>query len=132
MALLKPGPEVGKLGYFVGAWFTSGTIAEGPWGKGGEFNWSETTKWMTGRFFLVGHWDYEMPASLGGSGEEMFVMGYDMNRQLYTFDAFSSHGQHQVSRGTLDGDTWIWLSQTVDGSTKQKMITKIITPSLTF
>ena len=90
----KPGPEVAKLAYFVGKWATKGTILPGPWGAGGEFSWIESTKWMSGQFFVIGHWDFKMPAELGGDGEEMFVMGYDANRSIYTFDAFSSHGLH--------------------------------------
>jgi hypothetical protein len=94
----EPVPEIKKLGYFVGNWSTFGTITPGPWGPGGKFCWTETTNWMTGRFFLVGHWDFQMPAKMGGDGEELFVIGYDTRRNVYTFDAFSSQGLHQVSK----------------------------------
>ncbi len=127
----KPGPEVKKLGYFVGMWITEGTIAPGPWGAGGKFSWVETTKWMSGNFFMIGHWDFKMPPELGGDGEEIFVMGYDTNRKFYTFDAFSSQGQHQVSRGTLRGDMWIWTSRAARGgkNVKQKMTMKVLSPA---
>ena len=127
----KPAPEAAKLGYFVGKWATKGKILAGPWGSGGEFSWSETTKWMTGNFFVVGHWDFRMPAELGGDGEEMFVMGYDTNRSIYSFDAFSSQGLHQVSMGTLSGDTWIWSSESTQGGkpVQQKMTMKVLSPT---
>ena len=127
----KPAPEVVELGYFVGKWITHGKILPGPWGAGGEFSWRETTEWMTGKFFVVGHWDFKMPAELGGDGEEMFVMGYDSNHKVYTFDAFSSQGLHQVSQGTLSGDAWIWSSESIQSGkpVQQKMTMKVLSPT---
>jgi hypothetical protein len=122
-----PSQEIQKLGYFVGKWRTAGTILPGPWGAGGKFSWNETTEWMTGNFFVIGHWDFTMPRDLGGNGEEIFVMGYDARQNHYTFDAFSSQGLHQVSKGTLTGDTWTWRSEAFSGgrTVQQKMTMKI-------
>ena len=79
---------------------------------------------MSGNFFVVGHWDFKMPTELGGDGEELFFMGYDPNQKLYTFDAFSSQGLHQVSKGTVSGDTWIWTSESVqNGKPVQQRMT---------
>jgi len=124
----RPSPEAEKLGYFVGTWTVEGTIFPGPWGSGGKFGWTEKTEWMTGRFFVIGHWNFTMPAELGGDGEEVFVMGYDSKARMYTFDAFSSQGLHQVSTGRLDGATWIWDSQGVQAGqpVKQKMTMKML------
>jgi hypothetical protein len=124
----KPAPEVAKLDYFVGHWAVEGTIFPGPWGGGGKFGWTEKSQWMPGNFFVVGHWDFTMPAELGGDGEELFVMGYDTHACIYTFDAFSSHGLHQVSRGNLDADTWVWDSQGIQGGVevKQKMTMEML------
>jgi hypothetical protein len=126
-----PSPEVKKLGYFVGKWVAKGMILPGSWGAGGKFRWTETTKWMAGHFFVIGSWDFQMPDELGGDGEEIFLMGYDPNLNAYTFDAFSSQGLHQVSRGTLQGDTWIWISEgTFSGkSAHQKMTMKVLSPT---
>lgn len=46
-------------------------------------------------------WHSKKPPALGGDGEEIFIMGYDTNPNAYTFDAFSSQGLHQASKGTL-------------------------------
>jgi hypothetical protein len=115
----------------VGKWATKGTILPGPWGAGGEFSWTEITEWMIGNFFLVGHWDFQMPSELGGDGEEIFVMGYDSNRSVYTFDAFSSQGLHQVSKGTLSDDTWLWTSESIQNGkpVQQKMTMQMLSPS---
>jgi hypothetical protein len=119
----KPAPEVQKLDYFAGDWTVEGMIFPGPWGSGGKFGWTDKTKWMSGKFFVVGHWDFTMPTELGGDGEELFVMGYDTREKVYTFDAFSSQGLHQVSKGILNGDTWVWDSEGMQAgaSVKQKM-----------
>ncbi len=130
-AAAAPAPEVAKLGYFVGKWTTRGTILPGPWGAGGEFSWTESTEWMTGNFFVIGHWDFQMPAELGGDGKEIFIMGYDTNRRVYSFDAFSSQGLHQVSKGTLSDDTWLWTSESIQGGkpVQQKMTMQVLSPS---
>jgi hypothetical protein len=124
----KPAPEVRRLGYFVGKWMIEGTIAKGRWGAGGKFSWRETTKWMSGHFFVVGHWDFKMPASLGGNGKEIFIMGYDPRQNVYTFDAFSSQGLHQVSKGVLRDNTWVWTSEAPrpEHKIQQKMTMKIL------
>jgi Protein of unknown function (DUF1579) len=123
-----PSPEVGKLDYFVGTWRVEGTIASGPWGPGGDFSWTDTTKWMRGNFFVIGHWDFKTPPELGGDGEEIFIMGYDTSRKVYSFDAFSSQGRRQVSQGTHDGKVWTWTSQAIYGEqkVKQRMVLKIL------
>jgi Protein of unknown function (DUF1579) len=121
---LKPAPEVSQLAYFVGDWIAEGIIEDGPWGAGGEFAWSEATSWMTGGFFIVGHWDFQMPDHLGGGGEELFVMGYDVLQKAYSFTAFSSQGLHLVSRGTLNGNTWTWESEAIhEGRPRQQKMT---------
>ena len=130
MKAIRPKPvlEVNKLGYFVGRWATKGAILPGPWGGGGEFSWKETTKWMAGRFFVMGRWDFKMPAELGGDGEEIFVVGYDRRLGIYTFDAFSSQGLHQVSKGTFKANRWTWSSESFqnDKRVQQKMTMRIV------
>ena len=127
----QPAPEVARLGYFVGKWATKGTILPGPWGAGGEFGWTEKTDWMSGNFFVIGHWEFQMPAELGGDGEEIFIMGYDTNRRAYSFDAFSSQGLHQVSKGALEVDTWLWTSESIQNGkpVQQRMTMKMLSPT---
>jgi hypothetical protein len=126
----KPHPAIKKLNYFVGRWIVKGEIAPGSWGAGGKFSWTETTKSMTGKFFVIGHWDYKMPRHLGGDGEEIFVMGYDAATKRYTFDAFSSQGLHQLSRGTLHSETWTWHSQGTQTGRKarQRLTMRVLSP----
>jgi hypothetical protein len=126
-----PGPEVAKLDCWVGSWVVKGTIPPGPWGAGGPFGWTDKTEWFAGKFFVVGHWDFKMPSDLGGDGQEIFIMGYDLERKVYTFNSFSSQGRQVRSTGKVNGDTWVWESETsYEGeAVKQRYITKILSPS---
>ena len=127
----KPGPEVKKLDYFVGTWNTEGTVAQGPWGAGGKFTSTDTTEWMSGDFFLMGHGDFKMPPEVGGDGKEFSIMGYDTTQNVYTVDSYNSQGQHESSKGTVAGDTWTWTSSANYGGQdiKQKMTMKVLTPA---
>ena len=127
----KPGPEVKKLDYFIGSWSTEGTVAQGPWGMGGKFSSAGTAEWMSGNFFVISHADFKMPPEVGGDGKAVALLGYDTNQNVYTYDGFNSQGQHESSKGTVSGDTWIWTGEaTYDGQDiKQKMTMKILSPS---
>jgi hypothetical protein len=124
----KPGPEVKKLDYFVGTWTTEATISQGPWGAGGKFSSAGTNEWMPGNFFVVGHEDFKMPPELGGDGKANSYMGYDTDKNVYTFDAFNSMGRREVSEGTLKDDTWTWnSSQNYAGQEiKQRLTLKVL------
>jgi Protein of unknown function (DUF1579) len=125
-----PGPEVARLDYFVGSWSVEGIIPAGSWGVGGPFSWTDKTEWLAGNFFVVGHWDFKMPVDLGGDGQEIFVMGYDLQRKVYTFDAFSSQGRHVQSTGKVAGDIWIWESEATyeEKKVQQRYTTRILSP----
>jgi hypothetical protein len=127
----KPGKEVAKLGYFIGSWIVEGTIPPGPWGAGGPFSWTDETEWLSGNFFIVGHWDFKMPSHLGGDGQEIFIMGYDIENKVYTFNAFSSQGRHVRSTGRVSGDTWMWESESSFEAkpVQQRYTTKILSPT---
>lgn len=127
----KPGAEVKKLDYFIGTWTTEGMVAQGPWGAGGKFSSTETSEWMPGDFFVVGHNDFKMPPEIGGEGKATSFMGYDTDENVYTFSEFNSQGRRELSKGTVTGDTWTWNStQTYGGQEiKQKLTVKILTPA---
>jgi hypothetical protein len=126
-----PGPEVKKLDYFLGAWTTEGTIAQGPWGMGGKFTSSATTDWMPGNFFLQSQADVKMPPEVGGDYKALLIMGYDTQQNVYASDRFSSLGRHETSTGTLSGDTWTWSSTSNYGGTEiqGKMTIKTLSPT---
>ena len=126
-----PGPEVKKLDYFLGAWTTEGTIAQGPWGMGGKFTTSETTGWMPGNFFLQSQTEAKMPPEIGGDHKGVLIMGYDTQQNVYTSDRFTSLGRHDASTGTVSGDTWTWTSTPNYGGmeVQVKMTIKTLSPT---
>lgn len=49
----EPGPEVRKLGYYVGTWRGEGESKGGPFGPPGKLSSTTTCEWFTGGFQLV-------------------------------------------------------------------------------
>jgi len=124
----KPGPEVQKLGYFVGKWRGEGEMKPGPFGPGGKFTEMEDAEWMPGGFFVTIHADEKFPM---GDGKTLMVLGYDPEQKVYTFNAFNSMGLAEAAKGTLDGDTWTWLSELNMGGKimKSRFIMKQLSPA---
>jgi hypothetical protein len=108
MPMPKPAPELKNLEYFNGTWTMEGDIKPGPMGPGGKFNGSERNEWMEGNFFLVTHSDF---SGAMGSGKGLAVMGYDSQKNVYTYDAYNSMGEHESATGKLEGDTWTWTNE---------------------
>ena len=105
----KPAPELKKLDYFVGTWTAEGDMKRGPMGPGGKFTGTNHVQWMDGAFFLVTHSEFN---GAMGKGTETAYMGYDSNDKIYTYDSFNSLGEADHAKGNVDGDTWIWQSET--------------------
>jgi hypothetical protein len=105
----KPAPELKKLDYFAGTWIAEGEIKPGPMGAGGKFTGTNHVQWMDGAFFLVTHSEFNGAI---GKGSETSYMGYDSNDKMYTYDSFNSLGEADHAKGTVDGDTWTWQSET--------------------
>lgn len=124
----KPGPELKKLDYFLGAWTSEGEAKPGPMGPGGKFTESSHSEWMDGGFFLVIHSDFKGGAMGNSTGTA--YMGYDPQEKVYTYDAFSSAGENIHSKGTLDGDTWNWTNEFKMGpqTMKARYTMKILSP----
>ncbi len=54
MEMPKPGPEVKKLGYFVGTWSTTGDMKENPFGMPpGKFTMTSKCEWFPGGYQVV-------------------------------------------------------------------------------
>lgn len=113
----KPAPELKKLDYFAGVWAAVGEFKPGPFGPGGKFTGTNRVEWMDGGFFLVEHSDFN---GAMGKGTETAYMGYDGNEKVYTYDSFNTLGEADHAKGTLDGDTWTWLSETRVGTQTMK------------
>jgi hypothetical protein len=125
MEIKKPVPELKKLDYFVGTWTTEGIIRPGPMGPGGKFTGTNRVQWMDGGFFLVTHSEFN---GAMGKGAETAYMGYDSRDKLYTYDSFNTLGEADHAKGSVDGDTWTWHSETRfgAGTIKGRLIQKML------
>jgi len=129
MGMPKPGPEHQKLNYFVGNWTSEGDMKPGPMGPGGKVTVSEDTQWMEGGFFVVIHSTFKSVAMGNGSG--IAFMGYDPQEKVYSYDEFNSWGEANHSKGTVEGDTWTWISDIKAGpqTMKGRFTMKILSPT---
>jgi len=111
----KPGPEVARLAYGVGTWKIEGEAK--PFGPmpGGKFTATENCEWFPGGFFVMCHTDGSGPM---GSQKAVSFQGYDPNEKAYTYREFSSGGEAIEARGTVEGDTWHWTSESKMGDTR--------------
>jgi len=128
MDMPKPGPELKKLDYFAGTWTTEGDIKPGPMGPGGKFSGTDHVQWMDGGYFLVTRSEFN---GAMGKGTETSYMGYDANDKAYTYDSFSTMGEADHSKGTVDGDTWNWHNEEKMGgqTMKGRFTVKVVSPT---
>ncbi len=129
MEMPKPGPELKKLDVFVGSWTLEGTTKPSEMGPGGTVTENEKCEWMDGGYFLVCHIDYKSQNM--GNGVGTSFMGYSNEEKAYTYREFTSTGEFEDSRGSLNGDTWIWTGdEKMGGMTmKGRFTMKITSPT---
>jgi hypothetical protein len=108
------GPEVKRLGFFIGTWKEVGTAHMGAM-QGPEGKVTSTTKyeWLSGGFFLVGHSD---TVTSMGTNREMSVMGWDDAKKNYTYHSFDDMGEMDEATGAVNGDTWVWTADNMGGA----------------
>jgi len=112
-----PAPELKKLDYFTGTWSMDGDVKPGPMGAGGKNTGTDKYEWMDGKYFMVSHATH---SGVMGEGTETAYYGYDANKKVYTYDSFSSMGEHNIATATIDGDTWTWLFDVPMGNMTMK------------
>jgi hypothetical protein len=79
----KPGPEVKKLGYFVGSWTTTGEVKQNPFMPAGKMTSTSKCEWFPGGFHVVCHENGKSP--MGGAMHGLGVMGYNAEEKVYTY-----------------------------------------------
>lgn len=124
----KPGPEHKRLGYFLGTWSSEGETKASAFGPAGKVSFTEHNEWFPGGFFLVTHSDEKGPM---GTGKGLAVMGYNAEERVYTYTAINSMGMAISAKGTVQGSTWTWLSESKMGgkSFKSRFIVKELSPT---
>jgi Protein of unknown function (DUF1579) len=130
MAPSQPAPELKKLDFMSGNWTADGDVKPNPsMPSGSKFSTTSHAEWMDGNYFLVEHSDVAFTGM--GKMKELAVMGYDPERKVYTYTAFNSMGEAESATGTVDGDTWTWLSdEHMGGATmKGRFTMKVLSPT---
>jgi Protein of unknown function (DUF1579) len=124
-----PAPELKKLDFMTGDWSGEGTMSPGPGMPGGKWTMKTHAEWMEGNFFLVENSDMDLGPM--GKAKEVAYLGYDPDKKVYTYRAFSSMGEAEDSTGTVDGDTWTWNStEHMGGQTmKGRFTMKVLSPT---
>ena len=111
-----PGPEVEKLSYFVGGWFSTGHVKPSPLGDGGDTRGRESCGWLPGKFFVGCMMLSESPM---GRVQTEGIMGWDPDKKVYSWTSFDSMGRHETAIGTFDSGAWTWSGETKMG---EKMV----------
>lgn len=113
----NPGPEVQRLGYFVGTWKTD---------TGETVTW----EWFDGGFSLVGHVENSGPE---GKSTELRIMTYDPNKRTYSQYRVTSLGPggNLTTGGTVTGNTWLsqWDGTASGKSARYRFSIIEVTPS---
>src|SRR5262245_8043743 len=92
----KPGPEVQKLGYYLGNWRGEGETKGGPFGSPGKLSSTTTCEWFTGGFQLVCRGEETGPT---GTRKFLNVRAYDETAKAYTEYGISSFGEAEYNTG---------------------------------
>jgi Protein of unknown function (DUF1579) len=100
----KPGPEVHKLGYFVGTWKSEGEVKVGsPSNPAGKFSGTETCEWFAGGFQIVCRGEDTGPL---GKMTFLDILSYDVEAKVYIGYFISSRGETESDTITVTGNTW--------------------------
>ena len=113
----KPGPEVEKLGYFVGGWTSAGEMKESPMGPAGPTSGRDMCGWLPGKFFVVCRIESKGPM---GTVAAQGIIGYDTEKKVYTWWSFNSLGQVETATGRNENGSWIWSNEMKMGGKTMK------------
>ena len=109
MEMPKPGPEVKKLGYFVGTWTTTGDMKENPFGMpAGKFTGTSKCEWFSGGYQVVCH---DTGKSAMGTHHGLGILSYNAEDKMYSYYGIDSMGMAEASKGTVDGNNWVYTNE---------------------
>jgi hypothetical protein len=109
MEMPKPGPEVKKLGYFVGSWKTDADIKENAMGMpAGKMTETAKCEWFHGGFSVVCHSTSSGPM---GNMHALGILGYSGEEKKYTYYGVDNSGHSEMAMGTNDGNNWTYTAE---------------------
>ena len=104
----KPGPEVKKLGYFVGTWTSTGEVKQNPFMPAGKMTGNSKCEWFPGGFHVVCHDTGKGPM---GSMHGLGIMDYNGEDKVYTYMGADNSGMSTTAKGNVDGNNWVYTSE---------------------
>jgi hypothetical protein len=108
MEMPKPGPEVKKLGYFVGTWMSEGDMKENPFEMpAGKFTSTDKCEWFSGGYQVVCHTSGKSPM---GSMHGLGILAYKAEDKVYTYYGIDNMGMGGESKGNVDGNNWVYTA----------------------
>lgn len=111
MQMPKPGPEVKKMGVFVGHFTNEGEAKPGVMGPNSpatKMSGTTDCKWAAGGFAITCTETGEM-GGIKSTGTSLLY--YDPGDKMYHYNDADSSGDVGASTGTADGDTWTWTGK---------------------
>jgi hypothetical protein len=102
------GPEIQRLGYYVGTWRGEGETRGGPFGPAGRLSSTMSCEWFAGGFQLVCRGQENGPT---GTRQFLNLRSYDPSAHTYTEYSISSMGETEYNTGgTIVGNTRTFLT----------------------
>ena len=110
-----PGPEVKKLAVMVGKFTVEDEVKAGAMGPNSpamKFSGTEDCRWTAGGFGVICEAVLYRP---GRRYSETSFAYYDPTSKTYQYHAVDSSGGTENKTGTVSGDVWTWLGESVFG-----------------
>jgi hypothetical protein len=110
-----PGPEVKKLAVMVGKFTIEDEVkagAMGPNSPATKFSGTDNCRWTAGGFAVICEAALNRP---GRKYSETSFVYYDPTSKTYRYHAVDSSGAVENKTGTVSGDVWTWLGESIFG-----------------
>jgi len=108
-----PGPEVQKLAVMVGRFTVEDELKAGALGPNSpamKFSGTDDCRWTAGGFAVICEAALSRP---GRKYSEASFVYYDPTSKTYRYHAVDSSGGIENKTGTVNGDVWTWLGESV-------------------
>ncbi len=108
-----PGPEVKKLAVIVGRFTIEDELKAGAMGPNSpamKYTGTDNCKWTAGGFGVICESTLNRP---GRKYSEASFVYYDPTSKTYQYHAVDSSGGVENKTGTVNGDVWTWLGDSI-------------------
>ena len=107
------GPEVKKLAVMVGRFTVEDEVKAGAMGPNSpamKFSGTDECRWTADGFALICEAELDRP---GKKYSEASFVYYDPTSKTYRYHAVDSSGGTENKTGTVNGDVWTWLGESI-------------------